>query len=158
MLYMVLGQLIAIIVTFLIIKKFGYKSFKAVMDARKSFIEDSISSAAESKLEATELKLVAATERDEVRQNKKLIIDEAHKNAKKEAEGIVQKSKDNAKNIITKAHSDIEQEKITVQAELSGDVMDLVSLVSAKFIAGNISKEVEESMINDAIALVSNGQ
>ena len=50
------------------------------------------------------------------------------------------------------------KKKLRIQNELSGEVMDLVSLVAEKFVAERLSKEDENKMIEDAIMKVTNGK
>ena len=94
----------------------------------------------------------------EGRVTKKDILNTTLKEAIVEKEEIIKETKEQARTIISKANAEVEKDKLRVQNELSGEVMDLVSLVAEKFVAERLSKEDEDKMIKDAIAKVSNGK
>jgi len=154
----VIFQLCATVVLILVIKKYTYKAYLEMMDKRTKTINDSITTAESNKvLSAKELEIVLK-EKEEIKAGKKDILNATLKEATVEKEGIIKESKEQARAIISKANEEIEKDKLRIQGELSGEVMDLVSLVAEKFVSERLSKEDEDKMIKDAIAKVSNGK
>ena len=101
---------------------------------------------------------IVLKEKEEIKSTKKDILNTTLKEAIVEKEEIIKETKEQARTIISKANAEVEKDKLRIQNELSGEVMDLVSLVAEKFVAERLSKEDENKMIEDAIMKVTNGK
>ncbi len=152
----VVMQLAATIILFYIIHKYAYKSYLVYMEKRTTHINGSIDRADEN-LKLSEVELAKfQNERNELRDEKNNILSTTSKEAIIEKETIIKNSKERARLIIAKGNEELEKERSIVEGEISAEVMELVSLVSKKFVESTISKEDELKMINNAIEQVTN--
>lgn len=125
--------------------------YKAYMAKRKEYVNGAIDESTKNAKEtAQKLKDVSALEAD-IKSKKSEIIDRAKDEAMAEKTEIIKNSKEEARRIIEKANEEIAHDKKRVQNEISGDMVELVNLVSAKFIAQNITEEEDMNLINNAI-------
>ncbi len=129
--------------------------YQEYMAKRKEYVNSAID---ESRRNATEtaqkLEEVSALEAD-IKSQKSEIIDRAKDEAMAEKTEIIKNSKEEARRMIEKANEEIANDKERVQNEISGDMVELVNLVSAKFIAQNITEEEDMALINNAIGKVN---
>ncbi len=129
--------------------------YQEYMAKRKEYVNSAID---ESRRNATEsaaiLEEVSALEAD-IKSQKSEIIDRAKDEAMAEKTEIIKNSKEEARRMIEKANEEIANDKERVQSEISGDMVELVNLVSAKFIAQNITEEEDMALINNAIGKVN---
>ena len=154
----IIFQLCATVVLILVIKKFTYKAYLEMMAKRTKTVNDNIMTAENNKILSEEELAIVLKEKEEIKSTKKDILNTTLKEAIVEKEEIIKETKEQARTIISKANAEVEKDKLRIQNELSGEVMDLVSLVAEKFVAERLSKEDENKMIEDAIMKVTNGK
>ncbi len=121
------------------------------MAKRKEYVNSAIDESRKNATEtAAKLEEVSALEAN-IKSQKTEILDRAKDEAMAEKTEIITNSKEEARRMIAKANEEIASEKSRVENEISSDMMELVNLVSAKFIAQSISEDEEMALINDAI-------
>lgn len=151
----VLFQIISMVLLITVIYKLTYNNFIEYLDNRKKHVNDSIESAENDALSAAKLKEELLLDKNELKVSKIKTLEEAQLLGRQMGEEIISSSKDQARLLITKAHEEIEMDKKQAQSEISNEILDIVSLVSAKFISDNMSEEVQNELINQAIEAVN---
>lgn len=156
-LYQAFLQILCTLLLLWAFKKYLYPSFNQYLDKREKFVNESVEKIKVDKENTEKSYLEAKLEKQIIKDSKKEILDDAHTQAKSEAHLIVEESKTLAKDLLKRGEEQLETQKAQAQIELEKEMLEMVSLVSKRFITENLSDEKEAKMIDDAIAQVLNG-
>lgn len=132
-------NIINIIILFVIVKTLAYKPVKKFLDARKAKIEDQLKEANEAKAQAD----AAAEQYSKLIADSKAagsdIIRDAEKQAKQNADTVIENAKKTADGIIEKAKVQAKQEHDAALGSMKDDITDLAFGISARI----LSREVD---------------
>ena len=139
------------LILFIVLAKFAWRPLLTALESRENTIKSSLEDAEKAKLELERLN----TESEEIiakaRSEAQSIRTEAKATAEKiKADGMVQASED-AKKLREEAEKQIQVEKNKAINEIRSEVVDLTMSVAEKIIKKNLSKEDNQSLIEDSI-------
>lgn len=155
-LYLAIIQLSStLLIIYFVYKKFN-GPFNEYIDKRTKFINGNIQKAKEDAEIANKTKAEVLEEKANLKKDRIKVLEEAQSTGKQAGAEIIASSKEQARLIIKKAHEELENDKRQAQAEIADEIMEIVKVASERFLSGNISDEVQNKMISEAIAKVSN--
>lgn len=153
-----LVQLTATLVLYFILRKFLYFPIKDLLNKRQDYIMKNVEDSEKNNLKSQvalrdyELKL------KEAKKEANEIIDQA----KKRADDIVNKSVSNAKEesrkIMEKADKELANKKSMAMDEMKGDMVNIAILAAEKLIGENISTKKDKEIIEKSIEEVGKEQ
>tara|TARA_A100001037_G_C15138655_1_gene632510 strand:- start:2222 stop:2797 length:576 start_codon:yes stop_codon:yes gene_type:complete len=143
--------ILTFLILFIVLAKFAWRPLLTALESRENTIKSSLEDAEKAKLELERLN----TESEEIiakaRSEAQSIRTEAKATAEKiKADGMVQASED-AKKLREEAEKQIQVEKNKAINEIRSEVVDLTMSVAEKIIKKNLSKEDNQSLIEDSI-------
>lgn len=144
-------QIIAFVILFLLLWKFAFAPLVNIMDSRQQKIQEQISSAENSKVEAEKI----LKEQNETFQKARLeaqdIIERANVSSSKQAEEILSLAKVEAKRIKEQAVQEIQHEKDKAMNELRNQVGSLSILIASKMIEKELDEKKQSKFIDDML-------
>lgn len=153
-----LVQLTATLILYFILRKFLYYPIKDLLNKRQDYIMKNIEDSEKNNLKSQvalrdyELKL------KEAKKEANDIVDQA----KKRADDIVNKSvsdaKEESRKIMEKADKELANKKSMAMDEMKGDMVNIAILAAEKLIGENISTKKDKEIIEKSIEEVGNGQ
>lgn len=146
----IIWTFINLIILYLLLRKFLFGPITAMMERRKSLIQDSLDEAKKANQEVAALRNSYITKLDKAEDTAKDIVKEARKSANIERDKILTKAKDDANNLLKDANHQIEIEKErtyrNVQSEIATIAMDAAVKATE---AGDISRDLFDSFIDE---------
>ncbi|PWF99524.1 F0F1 ATP synthase subunit B [Levilactobacillus bambusae] len=158
--HLVIGQLyygdsLFYIVCFLIlmwlVKLMAWKPITKMMQDRSDKISNDIDSAEQSRTEAAKLAKQRQAELDKSHDDASNIISEARSNGQKEHDNIVSQAQEDANRVKVNAQKDIEQERKDALANAKDDVADLSIEIASKIIQKELSANDQKALIDSYI-------
>ena len=153
-----LVQLTATLVLYFILRKFLYFPIKDLLNKRQDYIMKNVEDSEKNNLKSQvalrdyELKL------KEAKKEANEIVDQA----KKRADDIVNKSvsdaKEESRKIMEKADKELANKKSMAMDEMKGDMVNIAILAAEKLIGENISTKKDKEIIEKSIEEVGSGQ
>mgnify|MGYP000013166884 FL=1 len=153
-----LVQLTATLVLYFILRKFLYYPIKDLLKKRQDYVMKNIEDSEKNNLKSQvalrdyELKL------KEAKKEANDIVDQA----KKRADDIVNKSvndaKEESRKIMEKADKELANKKSMAMDEMKGDMVNIAILAAEKLIGENISTKKDKEIIEQSIEEVGSGQ
>lgn len=153
-----LVQLTATLVLYFILRKFLYFPIKDLLNKRQDYIMKNVEDSEKNNLKSQvalrdyELKL------KEAKKEANDIVDQA----KKRADDIVNKSvsdaKEESRKIMEKADKELANKKSMAMDEMKGDMVNIAILAAEKLIGENISTKKDKEIIEKSIEEVGSGQ
>ena len=153
------GLFVWTILTFLllltVLAKFAWKPLLKMLKDREDLIRSSLEDAEKAQSELANLN----AERDEIinkaRSEAQSILSEGKVAASKLKDETLKAAKDQAKSILTDAEKQIRIEKHKVIEEIKSEVVDLSLSVAEKLIKKNISREDNQTLIDESLENVT---
>lgn len=136
---------------YLLLQKYAFGPLFSIMEKRREYVMDQISSAETSRAESekllTEQKQAVITARNEAYQ----IMEQARALSAKQADDIISQAKAEANRLKEEAVRDIESERQKAQAALRGEVQQLSVLVASKILGQQIDEKAQAALIEKAL-------
>lgn len=151
LLYSIGFQLISTLVLCLILTLLLYKPVLQALNKRKEKIETQISDAQSKFTQADALKFEYELKLADIEKEKGEILSQARVRAKENEAQIISQAKQEAEAIKNRAILDIQREEEKAKAEIKAQIIEVSSLLAAKFIAKNINSAEQDKLIEDAI-------
>lgn len=149
------GLFIWTILTFLVLLgllgKFAWKPLLAALDSRHELIKNSLDDADKAKQELERLQQDSREIISEARVEAQSIVAKSRSEAEKLKGEIRQKAKEEADSIVRSAEKQIQVETEKAIAEIRGEVVDLSLLVASRLVKKNLSKEDNQSLIEESL-------
>ena len=153
------GLFVWTILTFLVLlgvlAKFAWKPLLKMLKDREDLIRSSLEDAEKAQTELANLN----AEREEIinkaRSEAQSILSEGKVAASKLKDETLKAAKDQAKSILTDAEKQIRIEKHKVIEEIKSEVVDLSLSVATKLIKKNISREDNQTLIDESLENVT---
>ena len=145
-------QLISIIILFVILKKVLHKPVGDFLKKREERIEGDLQYAEDEKVKASKLKIEYEQKITDIEREKNEILDAARKLAAdrtKESEAV---AKTEAETIKARALKEIALEEERAKSEMKQAVIDVSSLMVAKFMARTIDAATHEKLFDETMA------
>ena len=140
-------MLIAFIILWIILAKFGWPLFEGILNKREATVRDSLEKSEAARIESERLLAERQAELDRARSEVSQIIVDARKNAEDIKTTIEAEARAEAKAIVDKAHASIAAERVAVAKELQRSVADLSVEVAGRLIGEDLSDEEHRRII-----------
>ncbi len=152
------GLFIWTILTFLVLLgllgKFAWKPLLATLEKRHEMIKNSLDDAQKAKTELERLQQESKEIISEARVEAQAIVAKGRSEAEKLKGELRQKAKEEADSIVRNAEKQIQVERDKAISEIRSEVVDLSLLVASKLIKKNLSKEDNQSLIEESLKQV----
>ena len=152
------GLFLWTILTFMVLlgllARFAWKPLLALLDRREEMIRQSLDDAQEAKQELQRLQQESKEILSKARVEAQSILAQTRSEAEKLKGEIKQKAKAEADSILRDAEKQIQVETEKAIAVLKNEVVDLSLLVASKLIRRNLSKEDNQSLIEESLKQV----
>ncbi len=154
--YAFIFQILSTILLVVLVRKWTYAMYVEYMAKRTETVNASINEAVDNKEKTASVLKEVEAQQKELTERKQEIIAATSKEARAEKDEIINESKVKARELIDSANKQIENERMAVENELASEVMDLVSLVSEKFLTDQIENQDMDTLIMQALNEVKN--
>ena len=152
------GLFLWTILTFLVLlgllAKFAWKPLLAMLDRREEIIRQSLDDAEEAKQELQRLQQESKEILSKARVEAQSILAKSRSEAEKLKGEIRQQAKAQADSILRDAEKQIQVETKKAIAVIKNEIVDLSLLVASKLIKRNLSKEDNQSLIEESLKQV----
>lgn len=147
-------MLIAFIVLWIILAKFGWPVFNGMLEKRETNIRENLEKAEAARIESERVLQEYRKQLDEAKAQSAQIVAEAKKTGEAVKADMTEKAQAEAAAIIEKARAAIEAEKKAAISELQGSVADISISVASRVIGSDLSDEehrkIVERYVNEA--------
>lgn len=147
-------MLVAFIVLWIILAKFGWPLFEGMLNKREQTIKDSLEKSEAARVEAEKTLEEYKRQLEDAKSQSAQIIAEAKKTGEAVKADITEKAQTEAAAMIEKAHAAIEADKKAAISELQGSVADLTVSVASRLIGEDLNddehRKIIERYVNEA--------
>lgn len=139
------------LILFFVLKHFLYDKVKAVLNSRKTEVENMYEEAQSASDEAKKLKSEYEQQMQTVKEQASEILLNANKKAQKQADDIIAQAKGQAEAAIMRADSQIEAQKKKAVNEIKDEIADIALMAAGEVIEKELDEESHKKLINDFI-------
>jgi F-type H+-transporting ATPase subunit b len=150
-LYTVAFTIVNFIILYLFLRKFLFNRVQNFMISRSNAVEENISTAKKNVEESTNLKKEIKIKLQDAQVEGRRIVDEYKSRANTLSDEIVSEAKKEAEGILERARVDSEREKEKAKSEIKEQIVALSLLVASKYIKAQLDEKRHHEMINDFI-------
>lgn len=147
-------MLIAFLILWFILAKFGWPLFNGMLEKREQTIKDSLEKSEQARIESEQTLEEYKRQLEEAKSQAATIIAEAKRSAELARNSITERAQEESDAMIEKARHAIELEKRAAVAELQGVVVDTSIEVASRMIGQDLSDEdhrkIIERYVNEA--------
>lgn len=136
----------------LILAKILYQPVLKILRDRRNRILSDVEDAEKNKAAALQLKADYEQLIKGAEQEKYSILENARKQAAEMKEKQIAEAKTEAETVKSRAQKEIEMEQERVKSEMKQTVIDVSSVIAAKFLAKSIDSETHERLFNETMA------
>ncbi|WP_173458576.1 F0F1 ATP synthase subunit B [Ruminococcus flavefaciens] len=137
-----------VIILFVLLRIFLFKPINKMKDERTRTIQDNLDSAEKAKTEAEELRQQYENSISEAKEQANQIIMKAHEDAESERSAIIRKSQEEAEKIVADADKTIENERKRVLRQAQSEIADLAIEAASKIIGENVDDEKNRRLVD----------
>lgn len=141
-----------IIILFVLLRIFLFKPINKMKSERTRTIQDNLDSAEKAKTEAEEMKAQYETTLGEAKEQAKDIIMKAHEDAESERAAIIKKAHEEADQKVADADKEIENERKKVLRQAQSDIADLAIEAASKIIGANVDDEKNRKLVDEFLS------
>ena len=156
------GLFIWTIFTFLVLltllSKFAWRPLLQALETRQEMIKKSLDDAEQAKTELQQVQEESNRIVAKARVDADAIITASRADAAKLQEELRAKARDEADGIIKNAERQIQQQTDQSLAKIRGEAVDLSLMIASKLIQRNLSKEDNDTLIEDALKQIQSPQ
>ena len=147
-------MLIAFIVLIIVLWKFGWPMFEAMLEKRERTIAEALQKSEEARIESERVLAEYQKQLADAKSQASELIAEAKETSEAMRVDITKKAQEDAANMIEKARAAIEAEKQAAMVDLQNSVADLSVDVASRLVASDLSdaehRAIIERYINEA--------
>lgn len=140
-------MLIAFILLWIILAKFGWPMFAAMLDKREKTIKDALSASEEAKEESERVLEEYKKQLENARTESAQIIQNARKNAENLEIELKNQAQKSAEEIIDKAKTTIQAEKKAAISELQDSLADMSISIASKLIEQDLDDDTHRAIV-----------
>lgn len=140
-------MLIAFLILWFILAKFGWPLFSGMLEKREQTIKDSLEKSEQARIESERTLEEYKRQLEEAKSQASQIVSEAKRTGDAAKADITEKAQVEAAAMIEKARAAIEAEKKAAIAELQGSVADTSIAVASRLIGSDLSDEEHRKII-----------
>lgn len=149
--WQIIVSLLNLVLLYLIIRKFLYNPVKKLLENRQKAIEGEYTAAEEANKQATEHKKAYEEKLSAAKHEADSIIQSAVELAASREKEIISDAKKEAEGIINKAKADAELERRKAEDSIRQEIIELGTLISEKILQREIKPEDHTKMIDSFI-------
>lgn len=140
-------MLIAFIVLWIVLAKFGWPKFNGMLEKREHTIREALQKSEEARIESERLLEEYRRQLEDAKAQANRIVADAKSTGEALKADIEGKAQAESANMIAKAKSAIEAEKKAAVAELQGSVADLSISVASRLVGNDLSDDEHRAII-----------
>lgn len=140
-------MLIAFLILWFILAKFGWPVFENMLSRRENAIKDALKAAEDARLESERMKAEHDDQLAEARALAAQIVSDAKKSAEAVGADITKKAQEQADEMIAKARNAIELEKRAAIEQLQGSVADMSISVASRLIGNDLDDAEHRAIV-----------
>ena len=147
-------MLVIFILLWIVLAKFGWPKFEAMLEKREMTIKDSLEKSEQARVESERVLEEYKRQLEDAKAQAAQIVADAKKTGEAVKADITDKAQSEATAMIEKAHNAIEAEKKAAISELQGSVADLSISVASRLIGEDLNdaehRKIIERYVNEA--------
>ena len=147
-----IGNIITFIVLAVILKKYAYRPFLAILEKRRKEIASGVAKAEEAEKSLVKIRALGEEVKSAGEKRAKELIAEAQTKAQSHAAAILADAEEEKKQIVENARAAAEKERGRERERLSREALDLAMAVSEKFLAQKLTKDQDRKLIEKLAA------
>lgn len=147
-----LFQLITFVIVYLILRQFVLKKIIAVLESRRTAVEDSIKHATQAEERLKNVEGQISTMLGEARKQADDVLAASHKEAASMIEAAEAKAAKRADHIVSEAKNQMQNEVSKARADLKAETAQLVAMATEKIIGEKLDAKKDASLIEKALA------
>ncbi|MBI2958534.1 MAG: F0F1 ATP synthase subunit B [Chloroflexi bacterium] len=146
-----IAQLAAFVILFLLLRKFAYKPIVGMLDQRAGRIRESMEQAELVKQQTLQAEERMKTQLEEARRDGQKVLAQAEQVSERLKEEARVAARKEAEAIITRAQAEIRLEREQAIDELRAEVVDIAILAAEKVVKESLDKAAHRRLIDDVI-------
>ena len=141
-----------IIILFVLLRIFLFKPLNKMKQERTRTIQENLDSAEKARTEAEELKEQYENTIGEAKEEAKNIIMKAHEDAESERAAIIKKAHEEADQKVAEADKEIENERKKVLRQAQSQIADLAIEAASKIVGANVDDEKNRRLVDEFLS------
>ena len=141
-----------IIILFVLLRIFLFKPLNKMKQERTRTIQENLDSAEKARTEAEELKEQYENTIGDAKEEAKNIIMKAHDDAESERAAIIKKAHEEADQKVAEADKEIENERKKVLRQAQSEIADLAIEAASKIVAANVDDEKNRRLVDEFLS------
>ena len=141
-----------IIILFILLRIFLFKPINKMKNERTRTIQENLDSAEKARTEAEELKEQYENTIGEAKEEAKNIIMKAHDDAESERAAIIEKAHEEADQKVAEADKEIENERKKVLRQAQSEIADLAIEAASKIVGANVDDEKNRRLVDEFLS------
>ena len=141
-----------IIILFILLRIFLFKPINKIKNERTRTIQDNLDSAEKARTEAEEMKEQYESTIGDAKEEAKNILMKAHEDAESERAAIIKKSHDEAEEIVSAAGKAAENERRLVLQQAQSQIADLAIEAASKIVGANVDDEKNRRLVDEFLS------
>ncbi|MBO5572411.1 MAG: F0F1 ATP synthase subunit B [Ruminococcus sp.] len=141
-----------IIILFVLLRIFLFKPLNKMKEERTRTIQENLDSAEKARTEAEELKEQYENTIGEAKEEAKNIIMKAHDDAESERAAIIKKAHEEADQKVAEADKEIENERKKVLRQAQSEIADLAIEAASKIVGANVDDEKNRRLVDEFLS------
>lgn len=141
-----------IIILFVLLRIFLFKPLNKMKEERTRTIQNNLDSAEKAKKEAEELRQQYEGSVSDAKEEAKNIIMKAHEDAESERAAIIKKAHEEADQKVAEADKEIENERKKVLRQAQSEIADLAIEAASKIVGANVDDEKNRRLVDEFLS------
>ena len=141
-----------IIILFILLRIFLFKPINKMKNERTRTIQENLDSAEKAKKEAEELRQQYEGSVSDAKEEAKNIIMKAHDDAESERAAIIKKAHEEADKKVAEADKEIENERKKVLRQAQSEIADLAIEAASKIVGANVDDEKNRRLVDEFLS------
>jgi len=141
-----------VLILFVLLRIFLFKPLNKIINERTQSIQNDIDSAKKAKSEAEELKEQYESTIGDAKEEAKNIIMKAHDDAESERDAIIKKAHEDAEQKVAEADKEIESERKKVLRQAQSEIADLAIEAASKIVGANVDDEKNRRLVDEFLS------
>lgn len=142
---------IAVFVMFTFLSYLLFNPARDFLKKREERVKDNIDSAEKAKADAEALRAEYEAKLRDIHKEEDVILSAARKKALENEAKIIENAKEEAANIIVRAHKQAELEMKKAEDDIKKEIITVASLIAGKVVSANIDSKIQDSLIDDTL-------
>ena len=141
-----------VLILFVLLRIFLFKPLNKIINERTQSIQNDIDSAKKAKSEAEELKEQYESTIGDAKEEAKNILMKAHEDAESERDAIIKKAHEDAEQKVAEADKEIESERKKVLRQAQSEIADLAIEAASKIVGANVDDEKNRRLVDEFLS------